>query len=315
MNDEPADLRILSLLPSATEMACALGLIEHLVGITHCCDYPPEVLGKPVVVHSRIGLDGLSPAEIDTAVVQCVRVGQSVYEIDQELIQELTPTLILSQGLCDVCAPGERELCSALELLPYVPKVLSLSPHRLDEVWENLGEIGAATGRRTRANKLTQNVRARLHRLATRAAAIRKRPRVFCMEWVDPIFCAGHWVPEMVELAGGHDVLGRKWTDSVRVRLEDILAGSPEIVVVMPCGCGTDEAMRQASELFSRSAWEEVPAVRLNQVYAVDAARFSRPSLRLAEGIELLAHLLHPKEFEWHGPSDAYSQIPTLASP
>jgi len=228
MNTGPANLRILSLLPSATEMVCALELIDHLVGITHGCDFPPEVVGTPVVVHSRIRLDGLSPSEIDAAVVRCLRAGQSVYELDQQLIQELAPTLILSQGLCDVCAPGERELGSALELLPYSPKVLSLSPHRLDDVWENLRDISAATGRLAQAHALTQNIRARLDRVASRAAAIRKRPRVFCMEWVDPLFCAGHWVPEMVELAGGHDVLGRKWTESVRVTMEDILAGSPD---------------------------------------------------------------------------------------
>ena len=146
-HQKPDELRILSLLPSATEMVCALGLIDRLVGITHCCDYPPEVLVKPVVVRSRILLDGLSPAEIDTAVVGCRQSGQSVYELDRRLVKELAPTLVLSQGLCDVCAPGENQLRCALELLPYAPNVLAMSPHRLEDVWENLRDLGAATGR------------------------------------------------------------------------------------------------------------------------------------------------------------------------
>src|SRR5262249_48876625 len=158
------------------------------------------------------------------------------------------------------------------------PKVLSLSPHSLSDVWDNLREIGAATGCRARVNGLIRSVNARLDRVSSRVASISKQPRVFCMEWVDPTFCAGHWVPEMVELAGGRDVLGRKWTDSVRVTHEEVIAGSPEIMVVMPCGCGTEEAIGQVSGMLSNSGWENVPAVRLNQVYAVDAARFSRPA-------------------------------------
>jgi iron complex transport system substrate-binding protein len=310
-----ANLRILSLLPSATEMVCALGMIKHLVGVTHCCDYPPEVEGKPVVVHSRIPLDGMSPAEIDAAVVQCLREGQSVYELDQRLIRELAPTLILSQGLCEVCAPGQRELCSALDLLPYAPRVLSFSPHCLHDVWDNLREIGSATGRLAQADALIQRAHARLDNVGSRMVSMRKRRRVFCMEWVDPVFCGGHWVPEMVELAGGRDVLGRKWADSVRVAHEDVIAALPEVIVVMPCGCTTEDAIGQASELLRDQRWENVPAVCLNQVYGVDAARFSRPSLRLVEGVELLAHVLHPDRFDWDGSTDAYSLISTLALP
>jgi iron complex transport system substrate-binding protein len=133
------------------------------------------------------------------------------------------------------------------------------------------------------------------------------------MEWVDPVFCAGHWVPEMVELASGQDVLGRKWADSVRVSMNEAIASAPEVLIVMPCGCGTGAALQQASELLAHPGWEITPAVRLNQVYAVDAARFSRPSLRLVEGVELLAHLLHPDHFDWNGPSDAYCPIYTPA--
>jgi iron complex transport system substrate-binding protein len=235
-----------------------------------------------------------------------------VYELDQPLIRELAPTLILSQGLCDVCAPGQRELNCALELLPYAPDVLSLSPHRLDDVWGNLREIGAATGCLDRANALVENVRTRLEAVANQARRIRKFPRVFCMEWVDPVFCAGHWVPEMVELVGGEDVLGRKWTDSVRVTREEVIAASPEIIVVMPCGCGANDGVRQAVEMLSKPGWENVPAVQMNQVCGVDAARFSRPSLRLVEGVELLAHLFHPDHFDWHGPPNAYSTVPSL---
>jgi iron complex transport system substrate-binding protein len=221
--------------------------------------------------------------------------GQSLYELDVRLVEELAPTLILSQGLCNVCALGERELDHLLGLLPEKTRVLSLSPHGLEDVWENLREIASATGCLARGDALIQTVLARLETVTTKVATARRRPRVFCMEWVDPIFCAGHWVPEMVELAGGWEIIGRKGAKSVRVTQEEVIACAPEVVVVMPCGCGAQEAHRQASQILNHREWQGVPAVRLNQVYAVDAALFTRPSLRLVEGVELLAHLFHER--------------------
>jgi iron complex transport system substrate-binding protein len=202
-----------------------------------------------------------------------------------------------------------------LEQLPVTPDVLSMSPHSLEDVWKNLRELGDATGRVAEASALIQAARAQLDEIAKKASEIDQRPRVFCMEWVDPVFCAGHWVPEMVELAGGQDVLGRKWADSVRVTVEEVIASAPEVLIVMPCGCGTGEAFQQVSQLVTRSEWEMVPAVRRNRVYAVDAARFSRPCLRLVEGVELLAHLLRPDQFDWTGPAEAFSPICALGVP
>ncbi len=309
------ELRLVSLLPSATEMACALGLADQLLGITHCCDYPPEVRGKPLVVHGNIPVDKLSLSEIDQAVSAALRRGESLYHVDEQLLLELAPTHILTQDLCQVCAPAGNEVSRALKALPHQPQVLWMSPHSIEQIEGNLRELGQATGRAVEAERLITTGRNRLRKVAEQVAQTTRHPRVFCAEWMDPLFCAGHWVPEMVDIAGGTDPLGRKWADSVRVSWDTVREAAPEVLILMPCGYTSHGAQAQAGWLMSQPGWSELPAVRQNRVFAVDGGYFNRPGPRVVDGTELLAHLLHPEVFEWSGSPAAYVKINYSAAP
>jgi iron complex transport system substrate-binding protein len=304
------DLRIVSFLPAATEMAYALGLGAQLAGVSHECDFPAEAQGKPVVVRPALALEKMSLREIDTVVSARLRNGQSLYEVDENLLRRLRPDLILTQNLCQVCAPSGNELAVALRLLQPKPEVVWMSPHSLEEINQNLRALGQAAGRAPEAEALIAAARARLEKIAARTRNLSRRPRVFCMEWADPVYCAGHWVPEMVELAGGIDTLARKGADSVRIPWQDVLDWSPEILVFSPCGFHLAQALQQISHLESQPGWAELPAVRNGRVYAVDAnSYFARPGPRVVEGTELLAHLIHPALFPWRGPADAFRAV------
>ena len=302
--------RIVSFLPSATEMACALGLTDQLVGITHECDYPPEVLGKTVVVRNALPIETMSQPEIDAAVAQRMRDGLSLYRVDEKLLRELAPDLILTQNLCQVCAPSGNEVAQVLKVLPQQPEVLWLTPKSLDEIFANMHELGAATGRVAQAEQLIASGRERLERIAALTQASTERPRVFCMEWLDPVYCSGHWMPEMVAIAGGVDGLGQTGADSVSIPWTDVLAWAPEVLIITPCGFNLNKVIEQTPSLFDYPGWSELPAVRNERVYAVDAnSYFARPSLRVVEGTELLAHLIHPDLFAWTGPATAFARI------
>jgi len=302
--------RIVSFLPSATEMACALGLGDQLVGITHECDYPSEVEGKPVVVRNVLPIEQMSQPEIDAAVAQRMRDGLSLYQVDEKLLQELAPDIIMTQDLCQVCAPSGNEVTEALNLLPKKPQILWLTPKSLEEIFANLRELGGATGRLKEAEKLIAAGRVRFDKLASATRHLSHRPRVFCMEWLDPVYCSGHWMPEMVEIAGGVDALSRKGADSVRIPWDDVLAWAPEVLIITPCGFNLEKVIEQSQQLIDYSGWPELPAVREGRVYAVDAnSYFARPGPRVVEGTELLAHLIHPKLFSWDGPASAYKRL------
>jgi iron complex transport system substrate-binding protein len=303
--------RIVSFLPSATEMVCALGLGERLLGVTHECDYPPEIKGKAVVVHSAIPIETMSQSEIDSAVSQMLRNGQSLYQVDEALMREIAPDLIVTQDLCQVCAPSGNEVSQLLQRLPCTPQILWLTPKSLEEIFDNLRELGEATGRCQLAKTVIAQGRARIDAIDARVRAESPRaPRVFCMEWIDPVYCCGHWVPQMVRIAGGIDKLGREGADSVRMRWEDVVHWSPEVLIVMPCGYDLEKTAARAQQLSSYPGWADLPAVRDGRVYAVDAnSYFARPGPRVVEGTELLAHLLHPDLFEWKGRADAFRRL------
>jgi iron complex transport system substrate-binding protein len=302
--------RIVSFLPSATEMLCALGLEDQLVGITHECDYPSSVKEKPIVVSSAVPVERMTQAEIDEAVSERIKKGLSVYWVDEKLLRDLAPDLIVTQDLCQVCAPSGNEVTQALNLLPKKPQILWLTPKSLQQIDDNLREIGEATGRLSQAEKLIATGHDRLESIAARTRSLPLRPRVFCMEWIDPIYCSGHWVPEMVRIAGGIDELSRQGTDSIRIAWEDVLKWAPEVVIIMPCGCHLNKVMELAPELFGRSGWFDLPAVRAGRVYAVDAnSYFARPGPRVIDGTELLAHLIHPELFPWNGSQGAYRNV------
>jgi iron complex transport system substrate-binding protein len=302
--------RIVSFLPSATEMICALGLGDQLLGVTLECDYPPEIEGKPIVVRNVLPIESMSQSEIDSAVTQRLRDGLSLYRVDEILMREIAPDLILTQDLCQVCAPSGNEVTQLLEVLPTKPQILWLTPKSLEQIFDNLRDLGEATGRFQMAEALIAEGRARLEEIDVLTRNAASRPRVFCMEWMDPVYCCGHWVPEMVRIAGGIGKLGREGTDSVRIPWKDVLQWRPEVLIVMPCGFGLEKAAEQARQLSSYPGWTDLPAVRNSRVYVVDAnSYFARPGPRVVEGTELLAHLLHPDLFEWEGPAGAFRNL------
>jgi len=302
--------KIVSFLPSATEMACALGLFDQLVGITHECDYPPAIKGKPVVVRNALPIEKMSQAEIDVAVAERMREGRSLYQVDENLLKELAPDLILTQDLCQVCAPSGNEVSRALELLPRKPQILWLTPNSLEQIFANVRDLGEATERAKEAEELIHRARTRLEGIAAITRNLTHRPRVFCMEWLDPVYCSGHWMPEMVRLAGGVDSLSRERSDSVRIPWNKVLEWQPEVLIITPCGFNLEKVIEQSRQLFAYPGWSNLPAVRQGRVYAVDAnSYFARPGPRVVDGTELLAHLIRPDLFSWNGSASAYERL------
>jgi iron complex transport system substrate-binding protein len=307
--------QIVSFLPSATEMACALGLFDQLVGITHECDYPPEIRGKVVVVRNVLPIERMSQREIDVEVAQRIKDGLSLYQVDGDLLRELAPDLILTQDLCQVCAPSGNEVSQVLNLLPKKPRILWLTPNSLEEIAGNMRDLGEATGRTKEAEELVAAGRARLEKIAALTRNLSHRPRVFCMEWLDPVYCGGHWVPEMVRLAGGVDALAQEGNDSVRIYWEAVVEFAPEVLIITPCGFNLEKAVEQSGKLSTFPDWSSIPAVRNGRVYAVDAnSYFARPGPRVIDGTELLAHLIHPELFAWNGSESAYQRLDFLAA-
>ena len=290
-------MRICSLLPSATEIAYAIGLGDSILGVSHECDFPAEATTKPSLLRPR--LDQLAPpAEIDRQVSEIIARGESIYAVDAELLASLSPDLILTQDLCHVCAASPDDLATALTRFPKPPRVLSLTPRSLGEVWDDVRRVGEATGHREKANALAVALEQKVNAIAATAVRAGSCPRVVCLEWLDPYYVGGHWIPEMVSKAGGEDVLGRLREPSFRVSGAQIIEARPDVIVVMPCGYNL---ARAASELRIEAlpdGSEVLPAVREHRLFAVDAnAYFSRPGPRLADGVALLAHLIHPDLF------------------
>jgi iron complex transport system substrate-binding protein len=284
-------VKIVSLLPSATEIVYALGLGEHLCGVSFECDYPEEAQSVPVVSGTALPTDGsLTAREIDAQVSARIGAGDSIYTLDDEQIRAIDPDLILAQDLCQVCAVPSGAVEQALEVIGCRAAVVSLDPGRLDEVIDCIGQVGAATGTTARAQVVMEALRARVD-AARRRVQGRPRPRVLVLEWADPPFNGGHWVPDMVEAAGGTPVLAVAGTPSRRLLWEEIVPESIDVTVFMPCGFDLDGAVAQAQVLLSRPGVNE-----LGSIFAVDAnAYFSRPGPRVVDGVELLADLLHPR--------------------
>ena len=282
--------RIVSFLPAGTEMVHALGAGAELVGRSHECDYPSSVTKLPVVSRPVLDLDDASPAAIDVAVAQRMDSGDTLYRIDEVLLRELKPDVILTQNLCRVCAPSGDELTRAVRKFDLQPEVLFLTPRNVAEIVDNVLAVGRAIGRTDEAESL---VREHEERLAKVRAAVARAPtrRVVFLEWTEPLFCGGHWVPEMISLAGGHDPLGRPGEDSVRMDWDEVAKAQPEMIIVSPCGYRLERAAELARQM---------PQISDAPVYAVDAnAYFARPGPRVVEGVELLAHLFHPDLVSW----------------
>ena len=287
-------MRIVSLLPSATEILFALGLDREIVGVSHECDFPPQARRRRVVIHSRIPPEA-APAEIDRLVRKHVAQGESVYSVDVEALQELAPDLIITQDLCHVCAASPDDLATALARFDEPPEVLSLNPQDLGDVWRDILWVGEETCRPHAAEALLEQIGARLDAIERAVSELPDRPRVAFLEWLQPFYVGGHWVPEMIELAGGVDVLGRPHTPSFRVTPDDIIAASPEVILVSPCGYNAARAREEYRAMTHHPHWNLIPAVRRGHVYFLEAnSYFSRPGPRLIIGIEALAKIFHP---------------------
>ncbi len=312
-------MRIATLLPSATEIVCALGLADQIVAVSHECDYPPEIRGRSVVVRSLIDSASRSSGEIDADVEAALARGESLYQIDAAALAAVRPDLLITQDLCEVCALPSLDVEAITGELPGSPRILRLHPHTLDGILGDIVEVGAATGRDTEAHHVVDDLRARIARVEA-AVCGRGRPRVFCMEWLDPPFCGGHWMPELVSLAGGEEVLGRPSRPSVRVSWEKITQARPDVVVLTVCGFDVGRTLREAASIESHPAWRALPAVRAGRVYATDgAAYFSRSGPRIVDGLEILAAILHPPAAAWPTPAGSWAPlgvpVPRAASP
>jgi iron complex transport system substrate-binding protein len=282
-------MRIASLVPSATEALFALGLGDQVVAVTHECDHPDAVLGLPKLTSSVIP-EGLGPGEIDARVREVTGRGESLYDLDTEMLDRLEPDLIVTQALCAVCAVSYDEVCEIAGQLASRPGVISQDPTTIDDVLEDMVDLAEAAGIAEHGAEVVAGLRARLGEVTT-AVADAPRPRVAALEWLDPVYVGGHWVPEMIEIAGGVDVLGAVGEKSRVVGWDDLAASEPDVVIAMPCGLYCDEAAAQA-----RAYADRLTALGADRIHAVDAASsYSRPGPRLVDGTELLAHLLHPE--------------------
>ena len=290
--------RIVSLLPASTEIAAALGLIQDIVGVSHECDFPDEVNAKPRVTSCPIHRAGLSSREVDEWVRGALRENGTIYTIDEALLRELRPDVILTQKLCDVCAVGYGTVTRLAETLPGPPNVLNLEPSRLSGIFDDIRRVAEVCGVKERADKLIAGLSRRVEAVRERVARIPGRPRCFLMEWVDPPFCSGHWGPELVEIAGGYDPLGRKHEPSVEIEWEAVLQTQPEIIVLALCGYDAERASRDYELLREFPGFDSLPAAQTGRIHVVDGnAYFSRPGPRIVDSLEILAGILHPSEF------------------
>jgi iron complex transport system substrate-binding protein len=287
-------MRIVSLLPSATEILFALGFDREVLGVSHECDFPAQARDKRVVVHSRIP-HGLTSEEIDKVVREYVSRGESLYSVDAAALRELAPDMIVTQDLCHVCSASPDDLAAVLADFEPRPQVLSLNPQNLQDVWRDIALVGKGTFRVNEAQQVIDEITASLAALSQTVEKIPARPRVAFLEWLDPFYVGGHWVPEMIALAAGEDVFGKVATPSFRVTARDIIAVAPDIIVVSPCGYSAEQGRAEYCSMKFSDEWNSIPAVRSGRVYAFEANSYaSRPGPRLAIGVEALAKIFHP---------------------
>ena len=315
-------MRIVSLLPSATEIVYALGLGDALVGVTHECDHPPAARQKPAVTSSLLDHSESSSEEIDHAVRQQLGDSLSLYALNHDLLAELRPDIILTQALCEVCAVSfgavERAVRDVTaQFAGVAPQVLSLEPTSMADILATIRLVGAATDAARRADEVVAGLEARIEQVRQQVATIRARPRVVCLEWIDPPYGPGHWLPELVALAGGAPGLGMAGADSWRLSWGDVIGFAPEVIVVTPCGLDLDRAEDEARRVLPyRTGWAALPAVRGGRAFVVDGnAYFSRPGPRIVDSLELLAELIHPELCAGWGPPGAWRAIQAAAAP
>lgn len=297
-------MRIASFLPTATEMLYALGLGSSVVGRSEHCVYPAAALRKPVIVSSRVKRIARQDSRaIHEAVKKLKAKGAHQFLIDRDALRRLRPDLIVTQNLCSVCAASHPEVEEAIEGLSPAPRILSLRGQNLSGVGADLVRLGEAAGKKAAAGRLKDRLERRIDRVRKKLKKITPRPRVWCCEWLEPPMAAGHWIPEMVAIAGGADGLGRPGQNSRWITWEQVRASNPEVIVAMPCSYTVRQTLRERRRLTQRPGWSKLSAVRQGQVFAVDGGPFHHAGPRLVDGIELFAHLFHPDVFKLRSPA------------
>ena len=304
-------IRIVSLLPAATEIAAALGLMDRMVGVSHECDFPNEANQRPRVTHclaSRNCGTALTSRKVDEWVRRALRENGTIYAIDEPLLRKLRPDVILTQKLCDVCAVGYGTVARLAETLPGPPTVVNLEPSSVSDIFDDIRRVAEVCDAPQRAERLIAELSERVEIVRRRTARTKGRPRCLLMEWMDPPFCSGHWGPELVEIAGGYDPLGRTHKASVQIEWQQVIDTRPDVIVLALCGYKIDRARRDYEILRGFPEFNSLPAARRGEIYAVDAsAYFARPGPRIVDSVEILAGILHPEEFHEcisSGPSD-----------
>jgi iron complex transport system substrate-binding protein len=288
-------MRICSLVPGATEVVASLGLADHLVGISHECDFPPSIRQVPVLIEPRVEAHLTASLDIDQRVKELVASGSPLYQLNERAFHLAQPDVILTQDLCHVCAVTPDQLTRAIQSLPLPPDILTLSPTTLEDMIHDIERIAGAVDRPERGHALAAELRRRLGHINQKNMGIQSRPRVVCLEWLDPLYVAGHWVPEMIDLAGGHDVLGSRHAPSYETTWREVETAQPDMLIVMPCGYSIDRTMNELRQRGSAQATWRRACEQWPNLYVVDAASyFSRPGPRLVDGVELLDSILHP---------------------
>jgi iron complex transport system substrate-binding protein len=292
--------RIVSLIASATEIVAALGLEDALVGVSHECDYPPTVRQLPACSEPKIDVNG-SSREIDDRVKAVLKDAMSVYRVHTDTLEQLEPTLIITQTQCEVCAVSLKDVEAAVcDLVRSQPAVVALEPNCLNDVWSDIRYVAKAAGIEQAGEELVATLQRRLEEISAQTAVIASPPRIACIEWIDPLMAAGNWVPELVELAGGSDCLGVAGEHSGYITWDDLVQADPDVIAVMPCGFDIPRTEQEMSALTARPGWSDLRAVQKGQVYLTDGNQyFNRPGPRLVESAEILAEILHPGQFDF----------------
>lgn len=307
------NLKIVSLLPSATEIVASLGLSDRLVGRSHECDYPAEIQDRPACTAPKLNPEG-SSREIHDRVTELMQSALSVYEVKTDLLQQLQPTHIITQDQCDVCACSLAEVEEAVStLVGSKPQIISLQPKVLEEVWADISRVAKALN--VNGESVISELKSRVRAVAekTENLSSRDRPTVACIEWSDPLMGAGNWIPELVEMAGGRSLFGTIGEHSPWLKWEDLVAANPDAIVLMPCGFDLERTRKDAANLTRDPNWEKLQAVRAGKVYITDGNfYFNRPGPRLADSLEILAEILHPERFEFGYQSKAWQQFSTV---
>jgi len=289
--------RIVSFFPSATELLYELGAGEKIFGVTHECLYPENAKSKPRVINSVFNPNIMSSREIDDKIVELLRAGKEIYKIDEENLRRARPDLIISQDTCEVCSAYTSHVSKALEILDKKPIIYPLNPHDIKGILDSIENVAKRIDLEEKGKKLTQSLQKRIDFIKSKN--FDNRPRVLALEWLDPFFTSGHWIPEMIEIAGGKNEISSKGEQSRRMKIDEIIQSDPDIIILMPCGFDVERIVSEYKKILQNNQdWKKIRAVRQQQVFAVDAnSYFSKPSLRTVTGIEILAKIIHPEVF------------------